>query len=136
MSITWREREHEEYDMVSINDPDTMKSLRDCWLLKYFRLSGMRQHMELLQFLIHSWDPTLQSFHIGDKLIPILVYGIFFLTGLSRRGAPISLAGFIRGGETVKDYIRQFSQPETEPRKYSKMYVIFLCECSYSLFQI
>ena len=61
--------------------------------------------MELLQFLIRSWDPTLQEFHNGDKVLPILVDDIYFLTGLSRRGAPISLAGSICGGETMKDYI-------------------------------
>ena len=48
MSITWREIEHEEQDMVSLNDPGTVKALKDCVFLKYFRLSGMRQHMELL----------------------------------------------------------------------------------------
>ena len=58
MAITWREREHEEHDMVSLNDPGTIEALRDCGLLKYFRLSGMRQQLELLQFLVHSWDPT------------------------------------------------------------------------------
>ena len=91
--------------MVYLNDPDTVRALRDWGFLKYFRLSGMRQHMELLQFLIHSWDSTIHEFHIGDKVLPILVDDIYFLIGLSRRGAHISLAGSIRGGETVKDYI-------------------------------
>ena len=59
--------------MVSLNDPSTVITLRDYGFLKYFRFLGMRQHMELLQFLIHSWDSALQEFHIGDKVIPILV---------------------------------------------------------------
>ena len=91
--------------MVTLNDPGTVTALRDCGLLKYFGLSGMRQHMELLQLLICSLDLALHAFHIGDKFLPILDNGIYFLTGLLRCGAPISLAGSIRGGETVKGYI-------------------------------
>ena len=43
MTITWREREHEEQDMIALNDPGIVRALRDCRLLKYFKLSGMRQ---------------------------------------------------------------------------------------------
>ena len=42
MTITWREREHEEHDMIALNDPGTVRALRDCGLLKYFKLSAMR----------------------------------------------------------------------------------------------
>ena len=35
MNITWREREHEERDMIALNDPGTVRALRDCGLLKY-----------------------------------------------------------------------------------------------------
>ena len=42
MMIMWREREHEEHDMISLNDSGAVRALRDCGLLKYFRLSGMR----------------------------------------------------------------------------------------------
>ena len=45
MAITWHEIEHEEHDVVSLNDLDTIEALRDYGLLKYFRLSGMRQHL-------------------------------------------------------------------------------------------
>ena len=92
--------------MVALNDAGTLRTLRDYGFLKYFRLSGMRQHMELLQLLIHSWDMTLRAFHIGEKVLQILVDDIYFLAGFSRHGAPISLAGYIHGGETVKEYIR------------------------------
>lgn len=65
--------------------------------------------MELLQFL-RSCDPNDQSFHIRDKVVSITIDDIYFLTGLSRRGAPISLSGFAKGGESMRDYIRQFCQ--------------------------
>ena len=61
--------------------------------------------MELLEFLVHSWDPPIEAFHIGDKLVPILVEDIFFLIGLLRRGSPISISASAPGGETVRDYI-------------------------------
>lgn len=48
MTITWKEREHKELDMVALNDPGAIEALRDCGLLKYFKLSGMRQELELL----------------------------------------------------------------------------------------
>ena len=36
MTFTWRERENEEQNMISLNDPGTVRALRDCGLLKYF----------------------------------------------------------------------------------------------------
>ena len=83
-----------------------VEALRNCGLLKYFRLPGMRQQTEILQFLVRSWDPIDQTFHIRDKVVSITIDDIYFLTGMSRRGAPISLLGFARGGESVRDYIR------------------------------
>ena len=99
MAITWHEREHEEQDMVSLKDLGIVETLRDCGLLKYFRLFGIRKQLELLQFLFHSWDPKNQAFHKGDKVLPILIDDIYFLIECSRHGAPISLSGSARGGE-------------------------------------
>ena len=107
--------------MVSLNDPGIVEALKNCGLLKYFRLSRMRQQIELLQFLVHTWDLTDQDFHIGDKVFPIMIDDVYFLTRLSRRGAPISLFRFARGGESVRDYIRQFCQPGTQPSKDGKI---------------
>lgn len=87
--------------MVSLNDLGTVEAIRDFGmnfgLLKYFRLYGMRQQLELLHFLVHSWDPMDQDFHIGGKVFPILIDDVYFLIGFSRRGAPISLLGFSSG---------------------------------------
>ncbi len=107
--------------MVSLNDPGTIEALRNCGLLKYFRLSRMRQQFELLKFLVHAWDPVDQDFHIGDKVVPILIDYVYFLTGLLRCGAPISLSGFSCGGELVRDYIQQFCWTGTHPSKDGKI---------------
>ena len=81
------------------------KSPQRLRLLKYFRLSSMRQHMELLEFLVFSWDPAIEAFHIGDKVVPILVEDIYFLTWLLMRSLPFSLSGSALGEEMVRDYI-------------------------------
>ena len=121
MMITWREIEHEEHDMIALNDPGKVRALRDCGLLKYFRLSGMRQQIELFEFLVRAWDPAIEAFHIKNQVVPITVEDVYFLTGLSRRGLPISLSGSILGGETVRDYVLQHFYPGAEPRKDGKI---------------
>ena len=67
MVIIWKEHEHEEQHMIALNNQGTVDALRNFGLLKYFRLSSMRKQIELLQFLLRSWDPTDQAFHIRDK---------------------------------------------------------------------
>jgi len=54
-------------------------------------------------------------------MLPILIDDIYFLMGLLRRGAPISLSGSTCGGESVRDYIRQFCRLGTQPSKYGKI---------------
>ena len=105
----------------SLNDLGTVRALRDCGLLKYFKLSGMRQQIELLEFLFRTWDLAIEAFHIRKKVVPITVEDAYFLTGLSRRGLPISLSGSALGGETVRDYVLQYCYPGAELRKYGKI---------------
>ena len=121
MTITWREREHEEQDIIAMNDQGTIRALRDCGLLKYFKLLGMRQQIELLEFLVRAWDPTKEAFHTKNQVLSITVEDVYFLTGLSRRGLPISLTGSTVGGETVRDYVMQYCYPGEKPRKYGKI---------------
>jgi len=52
----------------------------------------MRAQMELLEYLVNAWDVQAQSFRLGAHMLSIQVEDIYFLTGLSRRGAPISLS--------------------------------------------
>jgi hypothetical protein len=54
--LEWREREHEEDYAIAGNDPGTVVALRDCGLLKFFRISGMRTQLRLLEYLVHMWD--------------------------------------------------------------------------------
>ena len=52
-----------------------------------------------------------------------IVEDVYFITGLLRRGLPISLIGSTIGGETVRDYVMQYCYPGSEPRKDGKRYI-------------
>ena len=54
-------------------------------------------------------------------MLSITVEDVYFLTGFSRRGFPISLTGSTIGGETVGDYVMQYCYLGSEPRKYGKI---------------
>jgi hypothetical protein len=41
--IEWKEREHEFDDMAALQDPQVREALRNCGLLKYFKLQNMRK---------------------------------------------------------------------------------------------
>ena len=62
-----------------------------------------------------------QAFHIGGKVLAILIDHVYFLTGLLRRGAPISHSASAHGGELVRDYIQQFCHLGTQPSKDGKI---------------
>ena len=121
MVVTWRECENEEEDMLALHDPVTVNALRNCGLLKFFHISSMRQRINLLQYLLDAWDPTSQVFQIRGKSILLTIVDIYFLTGLSRQGAPISLSGLSRGGESVRDYIRRYCREGSQPSKDGKI---------------
>lgn len=45
------------------------------------------------------------------------------MTGLSKRGAPISLSGLARGGDSVRDYVRQHYREGSQLGKDSKIVI-------------
>ena len=42
--------------MIALHDPVTVNALRNCGLLKFFRISSMRAHITLLQYMFDAWD--------------------------------------------------------------------------------
>jgi hypothetical protein len=64
MVLEWREREHEEDNAMDDNHPPTIAALRDCGLLKYFHIPGMRAEVKLLEYFVRMWDPDQQLFHV------------------------------------------------------------------------
>jgi hypothetical protein len=104
MVLEWREREHEEDNNAAENHPQTIAALRNCGLLKYFRIPGMRAQVHLLEHLVQMWDPDQQVFNVGAHTLTIDIEDIYFLTGLSRRGSYVSLTGNRRGGRKMSEY--------------------------------
>lgn len=121
MVITWHQGKHEEKYMVALHDLGMVTTLRNSGLLKFFRISSMRQKINLLQYFLDAWDPTDQVFQIRGKSIPLTIEDIYFLTGLSGRGAPLSLLGSAHGGESVMDYIHQYCREGSQPSRAGKI---------------
>ena len=57
----------------------------------------MVSHECLLEHILRMWNPEQQYFEVGAHVLKIEVEDIYFLTCLSRQGAPISFTGS-RGG--------------------------------------
>ena len=89
--IEWREREHEDVDRRILNNPPSMAVLRNCGLVKFFEVPGMRAQPALLEHIISLRDADLRVFRVGDETLTLEIDDIYFLTSLSRSGAPISL---------------------------------------------
>ena len=53
----------------------------------------MVSHERLLEHILQMWNPEQQYFEVGAHILTVEVEDIYFLTSLSRRGAPISLIG-------------------------------------------
>jgi hypothetical protein len=115
--LEWREREHEEDDAISGNDPGTVGALRDYGLLKLFRILGMRAQLKLLEYLVHMWDVDQQLFHVGVHTLTLDIEDINFLTGLSRRGYHATLTGGRGYGLPMSEYCHQYCVPEAERSK-------------------
>ena len=58
----------------------------------------MVSHEQLLEHIIRMCNPEKQNFEVGTHIFTVDVEDIYFLTGLSRWGAPLSLTGSHKGG--------------------------------------
>ena len=78
----------------------------------------MRANVRLLEFLINYWDHDLGMFDLQGESLEITLEDIYFIAGLSRRGAPVNLEGTGRGGEplSVQNYINVYFAPSTQKR--------------------
>jgi hypothetical protein len=117
MVLEWREREHEEDNANAENHPPTIATLRDCGLLKYFRIPGMRAQVQLLEYLVRMWDPDQQVFIVGAHTLTIDIEDIYFLNGLSRRRSYVSLTSSRAGGLKMSEYCNQYFVPEARRQK-------------------
>ena len=99
--VIWKERQHDEDDSFVERNVGCIAALRNCGLLKLFRTPSMVSHERLMEYILHMWNPKQQYFEAGAHVLNFEVKDIYFLTGLSRRGAPISLTGSPGGDITT-----------------------------------
>ena len=57
------------------------------------------------------WNPEQQYFEVGGHILTVEIEDIYFLNGLSRRGAPISLTGSHGGDITTRELIDRHYAP-------------------------
>jgi hypothetical protein len=106
--IEWKEREHDFDDMAALQDPQAREALWNCGLLKYFKLQNMRKEVLLLENLIGLWDSDEKEFRVGSHMLEIDIEDVYFLMGLSRRGAPIILSGHRSMPLPTNAYVSQY----------------------------
>ena len=63
-------------DAQASNDPNNVMDLRECGILKFFQILGMRAQVHLLDHLIHMWDPKKQNFQVGIHILTLDVEDI------------------------------------------------------------
>ena len=59
------------------------------------------------------WNPEQQYFEVGSHVLTVEVEYIYFLTELSRQGAPVSLTGSHGGDMTIQELIHGYYLPST-----------------------
>jgi hypothetical protein len=112
--IKWREREHEEEDYFFGNDQIIVMARRQCGLLNFFKIQGMRAQLRFLEYLVHMWDVNEQAFCMRVHRLTLDIEDIYFLTGLSCRGSQVFLSGSRGGGEPMDYYVSHHCVPGTK----------------------
>ena len=72
--------------------------------------------MSICEFLIGYSDYDLGSFDLQGEILELALEDIYFIVGLSRRGAPVNLEGTGRCNDllSVQDYIIIYYMPGTQ----------------------
>jgi hypothetical protein len=55
--VHWRERKHEELDVLVEEDPGSIVMLKQCGMWKFFQFPFMRAQLRLLNTLVEYWHP-------------------------------------------------------------------------------
>ena len=103
--VIWKERQHDNDDAFARRNTGCIAALRDFGLLKFFRTPSMVSHEWLLEHILQMWNLEQQYFKVGAHVLTVEVEDIYFLIGLLRRGAPISLTGSCGGDITTRELI-------------------------------
>lgn len=63
--LDWREREHEDVDLATINHQPLIDALKTCGLYKFWTIPSMRAQVDFFQWLVDRWNIQDQCFFIG-----------------------------------------------------------------------
>ena len=111
--VIWKERTHDNEDAAAERNAGCIAALRDCGLLNFFQTPSMVSHEQLLEHILRMWKPEQYYFKVGAHILTVEVEEIYFLTSLSRRGAPISLTSSRGGDITTRELIDRHCAPGT-----------------------
>ena len=111
--VIWKERQHDNDDAFVERNAGCIDTLRDYGFLNFFHTPNMVSHERLLEHILRMLNPEQQYFEVGAHILTIEVDNIYFLIGLSRQGAPISLTGSPGGDITTQELIDRHCIPGT-----------------------
>ena len=111
--VIWKERTHDDKDATAERNLVCISTLWNYGLLKFFWTPSMVSHERLLEHILRMWNLEQQYFEVGAHILTMEVEDIYFLTGLSRWGAPISLTGSCGRDITTRDLIDRHCAPGT-----------------------
>lgn len=113
MTSLWRERAHDSQELLMWNNPTCILALQHCGLLKYAKLELMKGQEDLLRWIIQRWDEHEQVFRIVDHELAIDRDDIYFLTGLSCRGAQANLTWGRPDPRSTLELVQSYYIPES-----------------------
>jgi hypothetical protein len=69
MYVHWREREHEDIDILVEEDPTTIATLKKCGIWKFFQFPFMREQPILLNALVDYRHPDVEALMLEGQLL-------------------------------------------------------------------
>ena len=111
--VIWKERTHDDKDVAAERNLVCIAAFRNCGILKFFQTPSMVSHERLLEHILRMWNPEQQYFKVRAHILTLEVEDIYFLTGLLRQGAPISLIGSHGRDITIRELIDWHCIPGT-----------------------
>ena len=64
--IEWKEKAHELNDVAALQSLRSRVALRNCGLLKFFKMQKMKKEVLLLKYMIGLWNVAEHGFQIGN----------------------------------------------------------------------
>jgi hypothetical protein len=85
--------------------------LRNCGLLKFFKIQKMKKEIILLEYMIRLLNTAEQGFQIWMQLLTIELEDVYFLTDISKRGALVILSGQRALPVPIEEYLENHCVP-------------------------